>query len=162
MRHLLARVGGDLLRVVASGVDDPDAARSCPGSVHRDPAAVGRIGRVEGVANERNLGSPAQVELPDVSFVELAEHVTGLELLIGPLRAHEEDSCAVRRPHGLKFVVRPPRQLLLLPALEVLAEDLARLTHAGHVQDRFAVRRPRRILLDSAREGDLCERRVDG
>ena len=156
----LAGVGRDLLGIVTIAIERPDAPRADPGSVDRDAISCGREGRIEGFFDQLAFRAGGEIEHPDITVVELAEDVAGLQFDSRLARADEGNTLPVRRPGRLQIVGVAVGQLGILSGGEVLPKDFADLAHFAGIEQRLAIGRPGRILFDALGEGELRERCV--
>src|SRR5216684_3042189 len=163
--HGFRTVRRDLLRVVPLRIDDPDAPRASPGSIHGDTLYVGGEGWIESVVQKFFFGAGGEIFSPNIAALILAEYITRLELAARLIGANEQDTLAIRRPLRLYVISAPGSQLLRL-SLKRFDEYLLEAVHFPAVGQAFFVGRPSRKVVETFRGGELNEprggKRIDG
>ncbi len=154
-----------MLRVVSLRIDDPDAPRTGPGSIHGDTLSVGGERWIKSVVQKFFFGAGGQILSPNIAAIILAEYIAGLELPARLIGANEQDTLAVGSPLRLDVVPVSGSQLLRF-SLKRFDKYLLETVDFPAVGQAFFVERPSRKLVETFRGGELNEprggKRIDG
>src|SRR5260370_17480969 len=154
--HGFRAVRRNLLRVVPLAIDNPDAPRARPGSIHGKQLSVRRERRIERIVEKFLFLAGGEILFPDVAAIILAEYVTRLQFAARLIGAKEQDALAFGRPLWLD-VVSGPRSQLLRFSLKRFDEYFLETVHFTAVGKAFFAGRPGREFVKTFCGGELNE-----